>query len=255
MKLNVGFIGSGNVAWHLSHAIDSAGHTVSQVISRNEDHAKELAVKFGALYSTRLSSVDASMDVCIICVSDNQIQTVVEQLVPSRVLMVHTCGSQRMDVLTPCSPNIGVFYPLQSFSKGRSTDMMKVPFLLEASSSSNYQILEKLADSISNSVQPADSETRLKYHLAAVFVNNFTNYLFQESASFLEENQLDFDVLKPIILETALKVQHLSPKDAQTGPAKRGDVVTIAKHRELMQQSPALLELYNELTKRLSKKP
>ncbi|MBO6517531.1 MAG: DUF2520 domain-containing protein [Bacteroidia bacterium] len=248
MKLKIGFIGSGNVAWHLAHALDSAGHTISQVISRNENHAKELAGKFGAFFSNRLDTFDTRLDVCLICVSDDQIDQVINALPASTCIIAHTCGSQPLDVLQPASPNIGVFYPLQSFSKHKVVDMYKVPFLLEASNNRTFDRLESLADGISNKVSRANSETRLKYHLAAVFVNNFVNNLFDKAAQYLEASHLDFSVLKPIILETASKVQELTPKEAQTGPARRGDIETLTKHRKLLANHPRLLELYDFLS-------
>ncbi len=251
MKLKLGFIGSGNVAWHLSHALDSAGHTISQIISRNEAHAKTLAERFDAFYSDKLHTFDVNLDVCIICVSDDQISEVVNQLPASECIITHTCGSQSIDILKDSSPNIGVFYPLQSFSKEKDVDMLSVPFLLEASNSQTSDTLWNLANSIANKITNADSTTRLKYHLAAVLVNNFANHLFHEASNYLEANDLDFDVLKPIILETASKVQKLSPEAAQTGPAKRGDMDTIEKHRNLITSNPDLAKLYNFLTNRL----
>ncbi len=249
MKYRVGFVGSGNVAWHLSHALDSAGHDIVQIISKTESNAKELAEKFGSFYSTDLSYVDNRLDVCICCVSDDQLSIVAESLVNSKTFIVHTCGSQPMDILKNASTNFGVFYPLQSFTKGQKTDMLQVPFMLEASNNRSLSILNELADSISNKVSFCDSTTRLKYHLSAVFVNNFVNRLYSEAYDYLESNELDFDVLKPIILETARKVQRTKPKDAQTGPAKRGDVDTISKHKELLVDNSELAQLYDLLTK------
>lgn len=248
MKNKISVIGSGNIAWHLSHALDKSGHVIDQVISRNELHAKELAEKFGAFYSNRLESVNPGVDVVLICVSDDQIESVVSGLPFTQAIVAHTCGSQPIDILSGPSKNTGIFYPLQSFSKTRKVDMLKVPFLLEASNNTSLRSLETLADSISNHVTFADSATRLKYHLSAVFANNFVNHLFDLADRFLSKNNLDFNVLKPIILETAAKVQDMTPRDAQTGPAKRGDRHTIEKHLELLKDDPKLAELYNFLS-------
>lgn len=248
MKYKIGFIGSGNVAWHLAHAVDLVGHTVVQVISRTEENAFNLAKRFGAHYSNNLASVDLTVDLLLLCVSDDEIENVVAQLPRNKCIVAHTCGSRSLEDVADCSPNHGVFYPLQTFSKNRDVDMLSVPFLLEASNNQSYKVLEDIADSISNNVRRASSKERLQYHLAAVFANNFANHMFDKAAQFLADHKLDFDVLRPIILETAQKVQQLSPADAQTGPAKRGDEDTLAKHQDLLLENKDILELYNLLS-------
>ncbi len=254
MKCKIGFIGSGNVAWHLAHAMDLVGHTIVQVISRTEKNAFDLAKRFGAHHSDKLSSIDLTCDVLLICVSDDAIHNVIAQLPQNKCIIAHTCGSRPIEDVATVSPNHGVFYPLQTFSKGTKVDMLKVPLLLEASNNKTYQVLDEIADSISNNVRRANSKERLQYHLAAVFANNFANHMFEKAHQFLSENQLDFDVLRPIILETARKVQQLSPSEAQTGPAKRGDTETLAKHRDLLTENKNTLQLYNLLSESLNKK-
>lgn len=248
MKLDIVFIGSGNVAWHLAEAMDKAGHHISQIISKSEENAKALAVKFGAYFGTDLSKVDGKADVCFICVPDDEIQEVVRTLPPITSILVHTCGPKKMDILSLKATQYGVFYPLQTFSKSRKCNMLKVPILLESSGKEVYEKLFSLADSISNKVLNVNSDDRLKYHLAAVFANNFANHLFYESAQYLESQNLDFNILKPLILETAEKVQDLSPKMAQTGPAKRHDQETIKSHLALLNDKKDLQELYQRLT-------
>ncbi|MFT5511899.1 MAG: putative short-subunit dehydrogenase-like oxidoreductase (DUF2520 family) [Bacteroidia bacterium] len=248
MNLKIGFIGSGNVARHLSRALNAIGHNVVQIISKTSKNAEALAADFDCAHSNKVKSILDDVELCIICVSDNQIEAVIKQLPESDRIVVHTCGSVAMDVLKPSSKNIGVFYPLQSFSKDREPDMTTVPFLLESSNPETLIILHQIANAISHYVLSADSETRLKYHLSAVFVNNFVNHLYTEASLYLEDNDLDFNVLKPIIKETALKIQNHPPKLAQTGPAKRGDQVTLDKHLELLKQDKSLAKLYKELS-------
>jgi len=248
VKLDLVFIGSGNVAWHLAHAMDRAGHTISQVISRNEQNAKKLASKFGSHFSDDLSKTYANSDICLICVSDDEIETVVRSLPPLKAGLVHTCGPKSMDILASKSAHVGVFYPLQSFSKEKRVDMLKVPIMLESTSNDLYTKLFALADSISNRVIDVKGEDRLKYHLAAVFANNFTNYLYTEAEHYLQSNDLDFSILHPIILETASRILELSPTKLQTGPAKRGDSITIERHLELLKSHPQLEGLYKMLT-------
>lgn len=252
MKLKIGFIGSGNVATHLSHAMNTIGHDIVQIISKNVDNAKGLAQAFSCDYTDDIKLMDQTVDVCIICVSDNQIEPIAKQLPPSDCVVVHTCGSVGLNALSSIGPNTGVFYPLQSFSKERQLDVQGIPFLLEASNPETLIILHTLAKSLSHYVLTADSETRLKYHLSAVLANNFVNHLYTESARLLEDSGLDFNVLKPIIKETALKIQNLPPAEAQTGPAKRGDQPTIEKHLALIKADKELSKLYIQLTEAIA---
>ncbi len=249
MKLKIGFIGSGNVARHLARALNTFGHEIVQVISRTESNAKSLADEFNCGFSNQVHEIDASVELCIVSVSDDQIAEVVSKMPNSDRIVVHTCGSQAMDLLRNVGSNYGILYPLQSFSKDRTPDISTVPFLLEASNPETLIVLHKIASSLSHFVLQADSNTRLKYHLSAVLVNNFVNYLYSEAESFLNDNELDFNVLKPIIKETAFKIQNHSPKTSQTGPAKRGDQVTIQKHLSLLESDKHLAKLYTLLTK------
>lgn len=251
MKLEIAFIGAGNVAWHLAHAMDKAGHSISQIISRTEESAKELAVNFGAHFSTNLNSLYAKNDVCLICVPDDQLEMVLEKMPPVNAILAHTCGPKPMEMLYQKSSVYGIFYPLQTFSKHRELNMLEVPVMIEASSPIAHQTLFSLADDISNRVMNVNSEDRRKYHLSAVFTNNFVNYLYSLSDQYLEMNQLDFEVLKPIILETAEKIRSMKPEDAQTGPARRGDIHTLEKHIEMLGENSELKEVYELLSKSL----
>ncbi len=253
MKLRIGFIGSGNVATHLSHAMNTNGHDIVQIISQNVDNAQALASAFNCDFTDDVTLMDQTVDVYFICVSDNQIENVAQQLPASDCVVVHTCGSVDLQVLASVGPNTGVFYPLQSFSKERQLDVQGIPFLLEASNPETLIILRTVTHSLSHYVLTADSETRLKYHLSAVLANNFVNHLYTESARLLEESDLDFNVLKPIIKETALKIQNLPPSKAQTGPAKRGDERTIEKHLDLIKHDKELSKLYRQLTEAIAK--
>lgn len=254
VKLEVAFIGSGNMAWHLAQAIDRAGHTVAQVISRTEESAKELAVKFGAHYSSDISKVYGNVDVCFLCVPDDQLVPVVRSLPPMKSILVHTCGPESMDILASKSSRFGVFYPLQSLTKGEKQNMLQVPILLEASGNETYALMYALADSISNKVLDVSGEDRLRYHLAAVLVNNFSNHLGDKAAQFLKESNLDFSVLHPIIMETARKMVAIGPERSQTGPAKRGDAKTMDKHLDLLKNKPELSAWYTDFSESIRKR-
>ncbi|MFT4522166.1 MAG: putative short-subunit dehydrogenase-like oxidoreductase (DUF2520 family) [Bacteroidia bacterium] len=246
--MKIAFIGSGNVAWHLAQALDKAGNEVVQILSKTEANAKALAVHFGAHFSTNLSTLEHQADLCLICVGDDQLEEVVKGIPFFSGIIAHTCGPKPISFLSEKTQQYGSFYPLQSFSKNRACDVKSCPFLLEANQVNVLSTLSNLAFSISNSVQNVSGAERLKYHLAAVFANNFTNVMFQLSEQYLQKHNLDFNLLKPIILETGRKIQDLSPSESQTGPAKRHDERTMQLHRGLLQNNPELLALYNQIT-------
>ncbi len=253
MKLRFTIIGSGNVAWHMAHALDHAGHNILQVISKTESNAKALASKFGSYFGTDLSKTDPKADIVLIAVNDDALEKVANELPQFNQLLVHTCGSKPMEALEIASKRFGIFYPLQTFSKSDAVDIYTTPFFIEAHQNSDLSILQKAAVSISNNVHFGNYEDRLKYHLAAVFANNFSNHMFTLAKNILEKSGLEFDVLKPIVLSTAKKVQSLDPASAQTGPARRDDRETMNNHKELLQDQPEWLHLYNLLSESIKK--
>jgi predicted short-subunit dehydrogenase-like oxidoreductase (DUF2520 family) len=172
-------------------------------------------------------------DLYIIAVSDDAIAEVSSKLPFENRLVVHTSGSAPLTVLNNKNRK-GVFYPLQTFTKGKTVDFKTIPLCLETEFESDYTVLNDVALSISDSVNTIDSHQRKALHVAAVFVNNFTNYLYQLGSDICVENHVPFDILKPLILETAEKLLALSPKDAQTGPAKRNDISTIEAHESFL---------------------
>jgi predicted short-subunit dehydrogenase-like oxidoreductase (DUF2520 family) len=223
------FIGAGNVAWHLAHAIDKAGIQVDQIITQHTETAKALAQKFGAYFGTE-PVAGSKADWIFICVSDGQIEIAAEQLQHIGGIMVHTSGSIDMEVLNGKSTNYGVFYPLQTFNKNREVDFLKVPLLLEASDVITENKLKDLAENLSNKVMFANSEQRKIMHLAAVVVNNFTNHLFAQAELIAQQSGLPISILHPLMQETVNKAMALGAQNAQTGPAKRGDEAVIQTH-------------------------
>jgi predicted short-subunit dehydrogenase-like oxidoreductase (DUF2520 family) len=229
--IKITIIGSGNVAQHLIEAFaKSNAIEIIQVFSRSQKQISPL------LSSSKINNdwnalVDA--DLYIIAVSDDAIASVSSQLPFKNRLVVHTSGSAPLISLDDKNRK-GVFYPLQTFTKGKAVDFKKIPFCLETQLESDYVILEKVAQSISDSVYKIDSHQRKALHVAAVFVNNFTNYLYQLGNDICQENHVPFEILKPLILETAEKILTLTPKEAQTGPAKRNDISTIEAHESFL---------------------
>jgi predicted short-subunit dehydrogenase-like oxidoreductase (DUF2520 family) len=229
--IKITIIGSGNVAQHLIDAFAKSNAVeIIQVFSRTQKQISPL------LDSNKITSdwnALAEADLYIIAVSDDAIASVSSQLPFENRLVVHTSGSAPLTSLDNKNRK-GVFYPLQTFTKGKTVDFKAIPFCLETQFENDYALLEKVAQSISNNVYTIDSHQRKALHVAAVFVNNFTNHLYQLGNDICQENQVPFDILKPLILETAKKIQTLSPQDAQTGPAKRNDLSTIATHESFL---------------------
>ena len=186
-------------------------------------------------------------DLYVISVSDNAISEVSEQLPFKNRLVVHTSGTSDISVLHDKNRK-GVFYPLQTFTKGKEIDFAPIPICLEAENESDYQLLEKLGNCISQKVVRISSEQRKSLHVAAVFVCNFVNHLYQIGNEICEENNVPFEVLHPLIQETAHKIMELSPKEAQTGPAVRNDQKTIEKHIDFLTNENQK-EIYKILTK------
>nr|WP_315175854.1 Rossmann-like and DUF2520 domain-containing protein [uncultured Flavobacterium sp.] len=229
--IKVTLIGSGNVAQHLiSTFLIATDIEIVQVYSRNpttiipELDSKKIVSNFTDLKEA---------DVYIIAVSDDAIASVSAQLPFENRLVVHTSGAAPLDSLNDKNRK-GVFYPLQTFTKGKQVNFKKIPMCIEALEPQDYTILEKVATAISDNVHAINSHQRKALHVAAVFVNNFTNYLYQLGNEICIENHVPFDILKPLILETAEKLLTLSPKEAQTGPAKRNDVTTIEAHESFL---------------------
>ena len=228
-------IGSGNVAQHLIQAfqnkivLDSQIELV-QVFARNKKSLTHL------LDSNRITSDYTQLqaaDVYIIAVSDDAIAEVSSQLPFENQLVVHTSGTVPLSTLKN-KKRRGVFYPLQTFSKDKAVNFKTIPICLEAENEKDLQTLNQIANAISDAVYEINSEQRKALHVAAVFVNNFVNHLYQMGNEICDNNNVPFDILKPLIQETANKIVSLSPKEAQTGPAKRNDITTIEAHQQFL---------------------
>jgi predicted short-subunit dehydrogenase-like oxidoreductase (DUF2520 family) len=229
--IQVVLIGSGNVAQHLIMAFAKSPEiNISQVFSRQKNTLTPL-LDPRKITSNFNELIEA--DVYIIAVSDDAISEVSSQLPFKNRLVVHTSGSISMDSLDSKNRK-GVFYPLQTFSKNTEVDFSTIPICLESDNKADFELLEKLAQSISKNTYAINGEQRKVLHVSAVFVNNFVNHLYQIGNTICMENKLPFDILKPLILETAHKIMRLSPNDAQTGPAKRKDKKTIQAHLDFL---------------------
>ena len=243
--IKVVIIGSGNVAHHLISAFaKSDAVAVIQNFVRTKEHATHLLDS--NKITTNIKAL-AEADVYIISVSDNAIVEVSSQLNFQNKLVVHTSGNIAMNDLDNKNRK-GVFYPLQTFSKSKAVNFREIPICLEAQNDNDKQILETIAKSISDKVFSINSQQRKGLHVAAVFVNNFTNYLYQIGNDICQKSNIPFEILQPLIQETANKIQTLSPNDAQTGPAKRNDTQTINDHLNFLTDENQK-EIYKLLTK------
>jgi len=242
-------IGAGNLASQLAKALHQKGIQIQQVYSRKTESAKVLAEKIGAQFTTDLNGIVPDADLYFIAVKDSAIPEILENLnLKNNPLIVHTAGSVSMSVLEDFSSNYGVFYPLQTFSKTRDVDFETIPICIEASHPSVLMKLEQLAQKISRSVNQINSEERKSLHLAAVFVNNFVNHLYAIGAEILHDKKLDFDLLRPLIRETAEKIEQLTPFEAQTGPAKRNDQSIISAQLKMLNDQAEFQKIYSFAT-------
>ena len=242
--MKIGIIGSGNVAFHLAQGLKDANHEISYIMGRNEIIGRDLAQRVSTDFF--LSLPDISVDWVIVCVNDDSILSVIQQF-PLEQKIAYTSGTVELNsILAQTKHTVGVFYPLQSFSRDRSVNLFEVPFLIEAKDDEDAKSLFDLAWSISRKVQYCSSEQRKHYHVAAVMVNNFTNHLFHLGKKHVEAHDLDFEVLYPLIQETVQKAMDLSPYAAQTGPARRNDQQTIQEHLNMLDGTDK--EIYRIIT-------
>ena len=251
--MRISLIGSGNVATHLGAAFKNAGHRIVQVYSKNMHNAALLAYHIGAEAIDDLKQISTETDLFVIAVKDDAIGLIAEELAKYEILTVHTSGATDLNVLLAFSDEIGVFYPLQTFSKTKEVDFLRVPLCIEGANEVVAKRLIELAQTISNNVSRVNSAQRKVLHLAAVFACNFPNYLYEVARGLLAKDGLDFNLLRPLILETAQKVQHSFPEDVQTGPAIRNDKFTMDAHLQLLHNEPDLKLIYNLLSQEIIK--
>lgn len=246
--MKIVLVGSGNVAHHLGLALYGQGHQVVQVYGRTPANAQELADSLSSTVITGLEELDLDADLYVVAVSDQAIPSVIEQI-PSTIqgIVVHTSGATDLSVLSKFK-NPGVIYPPQSLTKGVKTDISAIPFGIEASDENTFETLMELAKAISTKSFPCTSQQRLALHTAAMFANNFPNALFQIAYDILNRENLSFDLVRPLIVETANKAQNHQPIDVQTGPAIRNDQTTITKHEDYLKQDADWWSIYRLIT-------
>ena len=251
--MRITIIGSGNVATHLAAAFKNAGHRIVQVYSRDMHNAALLAYHVGAEAIDDLTKINPETDIFIISVNDDAILSIAKNLAKYEKSTVHTSGAVNLNELSSIIPNSGVFYPLQTLSKNKEVDFLTVPLCIEGADESIAHQLQQLAQTISNRVYHVNSVQRKVLHLSAVFACNFPNYLYGVAQKLLAAHDMDFEMLRPLILETAQKVQSHLPADVQTGPAVRNDEATMQAHLQILANDDALKNLYMLLSQGIIK--
>ncbi|WP_231489999.1 Rossmann-like and DUF2520 domain-containing protein [Pedobacter sp. Leaf170] len=246
--MDIVLLGSGNVATHLAKALVAKGENIVQVYSQNLNNAQQLANEVDAEAISNYADLVSTADLYIISVKDDAIDEVAAKLSGINGMVAHTSGTTDINVLSRHGLKSGVFYPLQTFSKGKSISFENIPLCIEADSKDNLFQLEHLANKLTNSVYLLDGAKRKVLHLTAVFACNFPNHLYALAAQILNINNLEFDIIRPLIAETADKVMTNMPVDVQTGPAIRNDQNTINEHLNMLSSLPALQDIYQTLS-------
>ena len=250
--MKVVIIGTGNVATVFANIINNSGHKIVQILSREKNNAKNLAVLFNCSYGSFALTPYDDADIYILAISDTSLWHLGQYKPLGKKLVVHTAGSVSMEVLKELSENYGVLYPLQSLSKN-AEHTPQIPLLIDGSSDFVKNELELFAKTLSPDVSFANDEERLRYHIAAVLVGNFTNHIYALAEEFCDKEHIDFKSLYPLIQETCSRIQDQSPKKVQTGPALREDILTMGKHLKALTPHADLKYLYLKLSESIIK--
>ena len=246
-NMKIVIVGSGNVAESLAQAVAEAeGLELVQIFARNEERGRKVAELAHTAWS---GSKLAKADLYIISVSDNAVAEVAKSLpIPESAVVAHTAGCCTLDSLAPHTHR-AVFYPFQTFSAGRKVDFTKGYIFLEGATDHALKTVEMAAHTLTENVLPADTARRAVVHLSGVFACNFANAMYANAAEVLAKDGLPFDIVAPVIEETAKKViESLNPAQSQTGPARRGDTQTLERHRKMLADEPQRRDMYDKIS-------
>lgn len=252
--MNVVIIGSGNLATQLAKALQNKGVTICQIYNRTLSNAQALGEILDVPYTSDLSKLEPNADFYFYAVKDAAIKSILKKVQRPDSIHVHTSGSMPISVFDGLTTRYAVFYPLQTFSKHKDIEFDQIPVFIEAS---HYEVQKKLTDLsnlITTKTYNVNSEQRKKIHLAAVFACNFTNYMYDMAFETLRNSGIGFELLLPLITETADKVKYMTPKEAQSGPAVRYDSNTINKHITMLKYKPTMKFIYKDLTKAINER-
>jgi predicted short-subunit dehydrogenase-like oxidoreductase (DUF2520 family) len=246
-------IGAGRLATHLGQALFRLGLNITQVYNRTPEKGMKLAAKIGASFTADISNITLNADLYILAVSDSVIEYLAKRLRLHNRLVVHASGTVSMDILAEVSGNIGVFYPVQTFSLNRKPDFRKIPVCVEGNSAATAERLSEFAGLLTKRVYRLDSDQRRLLHLGAVFASNFTNSLYAVTEELLASQHIPLELLEPLIMQTAGNLKHGNLIHFQTGPAARGDAKVLEKHYEMLANHPDFLAIYKIMSENIIK--
>ena len=252
--MEVVFIGSGNVATRLGLALKEKGVIVKQIYSKSLTNAEKLAKKLDAEATSDVSDIYIDADFYFYALKDTALRSILKIIDMPAGIQVHTAGSISIREFEGFTSRFGAFYPLQTFSVDKPVDFSNIPICIEACNQDVQEKLTALGSLISQKVILLNSEGRRKVHLAAVFACNFTNYMYDIASQILENSGIPFDIMHPLITETAEKIMTMKPHHAQTGPAVRLDETTIDKHLDMLNKNIDFKNIYKVFTKSINKR-
>ena len=254
--MRIALIGAGRLATNLGLTLLGAGHEIVCVYSHTMKSAKTLSERIGGQPVDKAEDLPMEADAFIISIKDSVLAEVIPAVTKGRETQVfmHTAGSMPMEMFKGMARHYGVFYPMQSFSKERPVDFAEIPTFIEASDERAMETIRHLAESVTERVYELSSDDRQYLHLAAVFACNFANHCYAMAEEILEDHGMNFDVMHPLIDETARKVHQLHPLQAQTGPAVRYDENVIRHQAQLLRNHPFMKDLYERMTLHIHRK-
>jgi predicted short-subunit dehydrogenase-like oxidoreductase (DUF2520 family) len=247
------FIGSGNVATHLAQTLFQKGVIIRQICSAMLANAALLADKVNAEPVDHIDNLNEDIDIIFCCTKDDLIQKIATKIARSKKIksIVHTSGTVGLEVFNEIQSDfeaVGIFYPLQTFSKYIAVDFSEIPIGITTKNIFFEKQLLEAAEKITHRAFIISDEDRQHLHLSAVLVNNFVNHLFAIAQHYCKEHHLDFNLLKPLIHQTINKIDIIPPIEAQTGPAKRKDFNIINKHLSMLNNDLLTKNIYQALT-------
>jgi predicted short-subunit dehydrogenase-like oxidoreductase (DUF2520 family) len=252
--MKIVIVGAGRIAWHLGKRLKSKGLPVAQIISRTPAKAEVLGEILHIPWASSPEALLPDADWIILAVRDDAILEVAQSFAPfaQNALVTHTSGGTSGALLAPYFERYGVFYPLQSFSLEHTPVWSKIPFCVDAAAEEDVLYLKRIAKTIGNLVYRVNDEQRALLHVAAVFANNFANRCFAIAEKILDEKDLPFELLHPLMEETLAKALQDSPARMQTGPAIRGDAETVRRHMNLLSENIEWREIYREMSENIN---
>jgi predicted short-subunit dehydrogenase-like oxidoreductase (DUF2520 family) len=246
--MNIVIIGSGNIATFYGVRFKEAGHTIQQVLSPNPDHALTLAKRLDCEAVHDYSVLNRDADLYILGVPDNALYALSETLRLPNKYVLYGAGAVPLNVLSSISEHIICLWCLFSVTKNALPEQQQFPVVYNTLEPHDALLAKQLAQLLSDVQYALTDYQKGKTHLAAVFVNNFTNHLYAIAHQLLQESDIDFNLLMPMILDTALRIQHKNPASLQTGPAVRNDTQTLKEQENLLVDHPHFKDVYRSLS-------